>query len=214
MVEEELPEKLVRELEARFAGKSEAYLKRLFGKLRIADNRRIESSEQVKNWAGRLNNEVDFPGGRVRVIDVSKQYPEIGKVVLKWDENPSGAKHTYDTLTQVVDHYNKHGTRSDSFHSFDHYPHHVEMAKGHVIGDRIIAMRYTELPTAREVMSGDSPRGNDFFEKVLKNLGITRNDVRAAAHDYGRTTNIDSGNIYVKGAERGRIHFIQAIDFE
>lgn len=201
MVEKPLPPALVKEL-TRLAPHLE---------------KRLPSMENVDHRKGGLftrnRRDVLQWGGRVRQLNVSKNFPGV-EVVVKRDDGDN-AKGTLAAISREVDAYELQQSEPSNAEFILRRPY------AYAISDKLIAMAKTDKPNIREILGDKTPyynkggatqRGRTFFSKLKKEHQVSEEQLITAVRALSLKTNLTAGNVIVAGVENGKFVFIPLAD--
>lgn len=111
-----------------------------------------QAQEKAKRMAKKYVNRVS----KIREMDVSKNYPEIGVIVLKRTE-ALDAKQKLNLIHKLI-----------NFHNTNHNPTYYSLKKpiAYPLGERYILMAKTEKPSLEEVLAGSTRRAKTFMDQL------------------------------------------------
>ena len=146
---------------------------------------------------------------RVKVISVKRQFPQVGEVVIKKVHGGATAQETIDVINFRV-----------KFHNERFKPKNYMLLKpnAYAIGEDLVAMAKTDAPAVAEILSvgesyGDvTNRGTEFFERLKKKYEIQQGQLRKAADEVRRRTNIAYCNLLLLGYQNGKFIFMPLVD--
>ncbi len=205
-------------------GKHWPALKRMYralGRLKNIDHRQNENERRAspantRHW-----------GGRVRQMDVSRNYPDT-ELVLKRTHGASARstlrqirwrvladsmrEKTIQALNRLVKTHNR---------LFRPRDYELRMPIAYPVGKNILAMSKTPLITVGEIVGltndpfdlvGHTERGEHYFEKLEKQHGVTRYQLRQACTQVYERTGIHHNNLLLDGVKNKKFVFVPLLD--
>ena len=163
--------------------------------------RKILSLGLSKRPPGFKNTRI--PGGRVRELNVSRNYPGLKSIVIKRDDF-GDAKSLIDTIRNMVEEHNRNPAERYALFK----PH------AYAISQELIAMAKTENPTINEVAKQNTERGKKMARKLEKH-GLTREKLFQAVEELDSHPTPFVGthrNFMVLGAKDGKLLLMPFLD--
>ena len=154
-------------------------------------------------------------GTRVREIDVSRNFPSVGKVVVKRVHSCSGspllARTTIEKVKKDVQRHNR---------SYNPKNYRLLYPRAYEVGTDLVLMSKTKFPSVTEILGSaqDEPtrRGKSFFKGLAKtqrvNESVFHNELLEAAKQVSSRTNIDLYNLLLVGYEKRQFVFVPLVD--
>jgi len=221
MVVRKLPSNLVKRIrgivkvkEAKNVSKGRTQIKSLLGRLKNVDHRSEEFNVNlgVEDW-----------GGRVREINISRNYPSVKKLILKYTHDIN-AKKTLVRLFDTVSYHNKKYPNSE---------YYLYKPYAYPVGEKIIAMSKASAPSLAEMIGskhngvGDTAGFTKRGEKMLLTLSEkTNRSVKELRENLANLSNlveertlegglpITRGNLLCVGVKNGKFVFVPLADYK
>jgi hypothetical protein len=186
-------------------------VKRFFSRLKNRDHRFNPGLEKKARFESFLKRHPDIfwsqlkgsegATHRVREIDVSKNYPKVGKVILKVIDN--GSK---EVLFFKLDNFKKVKVKGAL----------IRHPKIYLINDEMFVMAKTNFPSVMECFSsystGGTKRGSDFIKKELKKSKITREEFEKKASEVCDKLGVGYRNLLFLGIKKEKPAFMPLPD--
>ncbi len=167
----------------------------VLGKMKIADHRSKEHSENTKAMFN-----------RVREMNVSRNFPET-KFVLKRTFHGT-AKYTLAYVKRTVRKHNKIYGKGENYF--------LVAPNASVLSENIIAMAKTDAPNIKEISGhkgkGKTKRGINFFNDLKKKYGFSKKQFKDAAEKVCLRTKIDKSNLLLISFSKGKFVFMPLVD--
>jgi hypothetical protein len=170
--------------------------------LKNIDHRRFKS--------GKYSKDIHCWGGRIRSINVKRNYPQVGELVLKYSHDNT-AREVVDMIGKEVKACIKKNPRTFNICKPYVYP----------VSTNIIAMAKTNYPSIEEAIQlfSDTPptqRGRKFISNLAKEnkkkIKEIESELKIAVDELERKTHLYPGNILVTGYAKGKFMFMPLAD--
>lgn len=182
-------------------------------KLRKKDSHPISSRlERMKNIDYRSeklgwNFATSTSGGRVRQMNVSRNYPGAELAIKRVEENENAGELIRGIQEFVREHNN---TYSPKYYK-------LLMPHAYAISDSLVAMAKTSSPSLYEVIYEKTQRGQKVIEEILKKHKVSPEQLEAELEAAGnlvlQRTGILKHHLLLLGFEKGKFIFVPLIDW-
>ncbi|MFA5931684.1 MAG: hypothetical protein WC821_05250 [archaeon] len=155
------------------------------------------AQEKAKRMAKKYVNRIS----KIREMDISKNYPEIGVVVLKRTE-ALDAKQKLSLIHKLI-----------NFHNTNHKPTYYSLKKpiAYPLGERYILMAKTEKPSLEEVLVGSTRRAKTFMDQ-LATEGANLDMLKQARIELERNIGYLPKDIFIIDFKEGKFVFMPYIE--
>ena len=176
---------------------------KMLGRLRNVDHRRGEINMPL--------NYTKYWGRRVRALNVKRNYPSVGDVVIKRTHNLLSAEQEVFAIRNAVKIHNE---------KFSNQLYILKVPKAHAISKEHMAMSRIDFPSLEEVIFPilQTPRGKEFYKNILsdpqnRNLTLPNllNIYFQLTKNYGH---VSIANLLFTGVKDGKPIFTPLIDFD
>ncbi len=217
-----LPKTLVERLEKTMSGRG---IKNFYGAMKKMEN--VDYRRDLLTLSD--GPSLHWPGEKVRAMNVSKNYPKIGKVVLKRSHYKDDLAErglepdTLNEIERVIKTVRRHNRQPYA----DRRAYVMLEPKAYEVGGGIIAMHKTDKPVVAEIICKDgkfqTKRGNQYLERLRKRHGfklVNRRRLRTAVDLAERHTreilkhsSLDEHTLLLLGVnKKGQFVFMPLID--
>ncbi len=179
------------------------------GSMKNIDHRR--NDPEIKQLLALNPKNISSAGGRVREMDVSKQFPGIKLVIKKIHVAPNSIKEINE-IKKIVKSHNK---------SFEPENYVLREPIAYALGNGLVAMAKTNKPNLDEILgsNGKTIRGQEFFRKLKKKHRVTKTQLNEAFGRFYRRTktkyiDFPTRNILLLGVKNGKFVFMPLVDLQ
>lgn len=199
MVTQPLPRTLVARLRRLHAHYGDERAFKLLGRMENVDFR---NDKRIRKWLEKIaslpqkRTNTNMLPQRVRALDVSRNFPGIGKVVIKRVHSGTAP----EIIVRIKQNVKKARTRHAGFY--------INMPHAYAIGGKLVAMAYANAPATEEITLDEcqTNRGKNAL-KMLEANGISRLSFAIAARHAS-----NHGGLLFTGIRKGKPIFTPLID--
>ncbi len=208
-----LPKKLVSRLK-----KVSTKINKSLGRMKNIDPRQNDFAR--KNIFKVPSKDTYVWGGRIRQMNISRNYPGVKLVIKKMHADMRGANTELREIQLRVRNYNelikKKGIPKDL--NFV-----LREPIAYDLGNNLVAMAKTNKPNLNEILgdiklkphiieASPTTKGRQFFRKLSKKHGFTKKQLEQAAKQVYEKIDIMPSNILLLGVKNGKFIFMPLID--
>jgi len=210
-----LPKRLVQRLT-----RASKVINKYLGSMKNIDPRRNDDA-RTKLWKVDSKDTENYWGGRVRQMNVKRNYPELELVIKKSHHKP-GAKNELIEIENRIDWHDWY-VNKPNVNALNSYVLRKPIA--YAIGNGLIAMAKTNKPTLNEVLGHvkglsleiieppATSRGKQFFRKLSKKHKFTKKQLAAATIQVCKLMHMNPRNILFLGVnKKGKFIFMPLVD--
>lgn len=135
-------------------------------------------------------------------MDLNRNFPEFGSIAIKHCVEGE-AQTTIDTIKRKVREHNEK-SKPDNYRLFSPI--------AYAIGKNLIAMAKVNYPSVQEILSDETARGTNFFEKMKRKHNITIEELENASNQIFKRTGIHSKDLFFLGVIDKKLAFMPTVD--